>query len=787
MASESTLRYIKVDFQSHKDALLQRVRARWPRAWNDFLSNSFGIVLVDIVAYAMATMAFLINRIAGETFVGTMTLRESAVRIGQLVGYRLHNPIPAVVYCEATLPAALSSNVTIAKGTQIRSSDRSSLTFEVATDYLIEAGQLTPQIPVATFSPTASGQGVVNSFLAFTSGSTAVDVVDSTINLSEIIQAGQSLNKDGESTVYTVVSLESVPGAVSPFTRIVLDRSYEGTTENAVGVVVDRRIALIQGQSLTDRFVAPADEMRTPGYTVQLTRTPVIDDSITVTVNGEQWTEVDASVFRNPEDKVFTVQTFTSGRTAVTFGDGKFGALVPADASITVDYRVGGGVSGNVGLGAINTSLIGITEDTSSPVSIAVANTTSTGVGGQDSESLEEARVMIPYYSRTGDRCVTVADYQTLAQRFTSSTYGSVAYARATVRNENALLEGNLVIVYAWTTGTNGGLVALPAQLKLALKEYLQERAVGTDYVEIFDGTNRPVPISLRFRTFSGFSVTDTRNLVVDTINDYVTELRPGNPVVYSDLLRAIDEVYGVDSVNVATPNADLIPSNDTELFTVPDDSFVYEIEKTGIGTSPDSTIGIYTAQLPVFPLAAWSIRLFLGTTELTILPYYRTGYARILGANLSTDESTDDDADGLPDYHSTVNLLTGQVRLCITGAAGDFTMKLVSVQGYSSDRVVNAYIGYLGDNTLTKRREIRAILRAWSDQHGIGQAMYARRVAGITASNSSIEDVLASIEGVTTISRVALETPASTEDRVVALDYELIRLGNIVINNQAD
>ncbi len=59
MPTESTLRYLKVDYQSHKDALLQRIRDRWPRNWNDFLANSFGIVLVDIVAWGLATLAFL--------------------------------------------------------------------------------------------------------------------------------------------------------------------------------------------------------------------------------------------------------------------------------------------------------------------------------------------------------------------------------------------------------------------------------------------------------------------------------------------------------------------------------------------------------------------------------------------------------------------------------------------------------------------------------------------------------------------------------------------------------
>ena len=291
----------------------------------------------------------------------------------------------------------------------------------------------------------------------------------------------------------------------------------------------------------------------------------------------------------------------------------------------------------------------------------------------------------------------------------------------------------------------------------------------------------------MRFKVFSGFNVTDTAGLVNDTLSAFVTALRPGEPVLYSNLVRALDEVLGVDTVNLATPIADLTPSNSTELFTLPDDGFVYEIDKIGAGTAAGGTLSVYTAQLPVYPLSAWSLRLFLGTTELTILPYYRTGYARVIGGNLSTDESTDSNSDGLPDYHSTLNLLTGQLALYVSGVAGDLTMQLVSVQGYAQERVVNTYVGYLGDNTLTKRREIRAILRAWSDQLGIGQAVYATRVAGIVASQSSIEDVVASIDGVDSITRIALDTPANTSNRIVAADYELLRLGNVVINNQAD
>mgnify|MGYP000642353740 CR=1 FL=1 len=58
MATENTLRYIKFDYQAQKDALTQRIRARYPKLWNDFLAGGFGTVIIDLVAWAMATLAF---------------------------------------------------------------------------------------------------------------------------------------------------------------------------------------------------------------------------------------------------------------------------------------------------------------------------------------------------------------------------------------------------------------------------------------------------------------------------------------------------------------------------------------------------------------------------------------------------------------------------------------------------------------------------------------------------------------------------------------------------------
>lgn len=785
MALENTLRYLKFDFQSHRDALLQRVRARWPRVWNDFLNNSFGMLIVDVVAWSTSTTAFMVNRIAGEMFVSTMTLRESAVRLGSNFGYQLRGPAAAVVSCEAVISSAQSAQVIISKGTLLRTSDAAALPFEVVKDYVIEAGSLSPSELVVRVAPGSTGAQALATLCLVTNGSSAVDLADSAVDLTQFVEAGQVVVFDGSATEYPVETIEAAPGALSN-NRLVLATPFIGTTGTVQATLYDRRIQLAQGQTLTDSFVSP--EASAPDYAVKLSRAPLIQDSLTVQVNHQAWQQVVSLAVAGSEDQVFCVKTFTNGETVVQFGNGNFGAQIPTQALVEVSYRVGGGTAGNIALDSVNTSITGLIASISSPVTVTLTNRTSAGQGGRDAETLEEARVNIPYFVRTNNRAVTLDDYQTVAQQFSDAQVGSVAYARAVVRTENALLEGNVVSIYAWTTGATGGLVPLTPQLKQLAKDFVQSKAVGTDYVQILDGEARPVPLSLRFRVLSGFSVVDTTLLVEQTVGAAVHALRPGQPLVYSDLVRSLDSVFGVDSVNMATPIADLLPASTIELFTAPETGYVYPLERIGVGTPVFSAtdgfnISLYQAQLPVFPLAAWSFRLFLGTNELTVVPGLHPGEALVLGANLSLNQTQDTDKNYV--YASTVNLLTGRVNLWIVGAPGDLTMQLVPITGYSTDRQVNVYVGYDGDNTATKHREIRAALRAWSDNLAVAGTLYGVPVAGVASSASCIKAVVESVAGVDQVNRVALDTSGNSADRIGALDFELLRVGNVVLNNQ--
>lgn len=761
-----TLQYLKVDFASQQQALIQRARARYPGVWNDFAAGSFGVVLIDLMSWSLSTDAYTQNRLASENFLPTMQLRESAVRLGALVGYQLRGPAPATVPCDATLSTPAPADVVLSKGTAVRTGDAAALPFELDTDYAISTGDTSPLSVAVTFDPSAGGARVVQALIALVAGQPYADCLDTTVDLRQYAQAGQrfqALSAGGPE--YPIVSVESAPGAVS-FNRLVLGTPWAGATGTTTAEVLDRRVFFVQGTTQTEQVVTPAAVI--PGYSYQLSYTPVIDGSVEVTVNGVAWSLVGNLINSAAEDTAFQVRTLATGDTVVSFGDDTFGAALPSEANVVFTYRTGGGASGNVTVGAISASIVGLVTSLSNPVNVTVVNN-QPGEGGSDAETLDEARARIPAFVPTNDRAVTFSDYQALATSFNSPSYGQVRYARAAVRSGNALLEGNVVVVYAWTTGASGGLVPLPAGLKAALRAYLQDRAVGTDYVIVADGTQVPLPFAVRFRASAGASAPDVASLVNDRITAYVNGLVPGQPVVFSTLVSLLTQVSGVDSLVVATPNGDLAPPSDDSLFIPPSDAASYLVVLKSTG--PNS----YTAQSPAVPLQAWCFTATLGGQPVSVVPDVQPGFARLSGLNLD------------PASPSTVNLLTGEFQINVLGPPGDFTITLIPSSGYELERAVDIYAGYLGDQSLTQRRGMRSALRTWAGGLAVGASLFAQEIAGVTASSTNVLSVLEAVDGVTQVTRVSLDSAANPAQRIDVGEFELVRVRNIFLNNQID
>lgn len=760
----SQFQYLQLDFDSQQAALIQRTRSRFPGVWNDFYPGSLGRLFIDIGAWATTTLAYSINRLAAENYLSTMQLRESAVRFAAPFGYKLRGATPATVPCVATLASIALADVILAKGSPVRSGSQG-LTFELVSDYTISTGELTPLAVVATFDPALVGARNVTALVSVTQNSPYVDCLDTATDLRQLVQVGQIFRVATAEPEYVVISIEIQPGS-SSYNRLVVATNWTGTTAETTGEVIDRRIVFVQGQTQNERFNAPSNPA---SYVLKLAYSNLIDGSVQVAVNGLAWTEVPNLVLAEPTDEVFQVRTLPTGETIVAFGDDMFGASVPAQSTIGITYRTGGGTVGNIDSGLISSSITGLVSSLSNPVTITVTNR-QPGTGGLEPESLSEARARIPAFIRTNDRAVTLEDYQTLATSY-SSPAGQVRFARATVRTQNSLLEGNVVVLYAWTTGLENALVPCSTALKAALQQYLQTKAVGTDYVLIADGDATSFPMASRFKATPGYDVAAVEDDILATASKFVTALAPGTVAPYSQLVTTLAAVPGVIAITLAVPDQDVQtqPISDKTVFAPPEPRPFYAVEATSIGGAS------YTAQAPATQLVAWGITARLNGELLTITPDTKPGFARLTGTALTVGKN------------STVNLQTGLIQFYTDGPVSTFEFGFISVQGYNRDRVVDIYAGYIGDTSLAKRREIRYALRAWASGIPVSAPLFADQVPGDPDSVVSAKAVIADVSGVIDVTKVSFDAPANTTSRLDVSEFELASVRNIFLNNQID
>lgn len=135
-----------------------------------------------------------------------------------------------------------------------------------------------------------------------------------------------------------------------------------------------------------------------------------------LTVGGEEWVEVEDLLASSSFDRHFVVVERVNGTRYVLFGDGERGRVAPSSAEVVAQLRVGGDVSGNVGVAGINRARNGL------PGVVRVRNPRA-GVGwappeGSTAEDLEALRFRIPRWVRTNDRIVTVEDAEAVAEGF---------------------------------------------------------------------------------------------------------------------------------------------------------------------------------------------------------------------------------------------------------------------------------------------------------------------------------------------------------------------------------
>ncbi|WP_320039954.1 baseplate J/gp47 family protein [uncultured Desulfobacter sp.] len=309
-----------------------------------------------------------------------------------------------------------------------------------------------------------------------------------------------------------------------------------------------------------------------PDQILTLTNTPVIKDTLQLTINGETWNEIDDLSAASPEvpvrsprlvsdyntdsgiestsSKVYTLDT-ESGE--IRFGNGAHGIRPPNSALIQAAYDHGGGSQGMVG---INT----IIKSNNLPSGIKVANPVPTW-GGSQAETVTEAERRIPGIFRHRDRLVAKQDYIDIAKSTPGIDLGRVEVL--------PLFHPKL------PRQTSDGVVTLmvipqfdhihpnaPQPDRLFLETvcaHLSPRRILTTELHIRGPEYQPIWISVGIDTVPGFDPAPVREKVKTEVENFVSPLSGGfegqgwplgKTVDSLEIMAAVTRVSGVAKVN---------------------------------------------------------------------------------------------------------------------------------------------------------------------------------------------------------------------------------------------
>ncbi len=319
-----------------------------------------------------------------------------------------------------------------------------------------------------------------------------------------------------------------------------------------------------------------------PDQRAVLANTPVIVESVELTVNGERWARIDDLAAAPPEvplrsprltgtqgpptatkahdtdrdrAKVYTVDR-ESGE--LRFGDGLHGMRPPRGAAILASYAFGGGTQGNLGIGAINRG---------APAGLKVRNGVPTW-GGSEGESLAQAERRIPGLLHHRDRLVTAGDYEQITRATPGVDMGRVEVLPL-VHPEQPFQDSDGVVTLLVIPRQDATQPEAPRPDRLFLETvcaHLEPRRLLTTELHVVGPRYLPIWISVGVEVIPGRAEAVVREAVRKALLDFVSPLTGGfegkgwplhRAVEVAELVAAAARVEGVAKVNRLRLGAD--------------------------------------------------------------------------------------------------------------------------------------------------------------------------------------------------------------------------------------
>ena len=546
--ANNRINYTNRDFEGLREDLINYTKQYYPELIQNFNDASVYSVLMDLNAAIADNLHFHIDRSIQETVLQYAQQRSSIYNIARTYGLKIpgYRPSVAVVDISITVPPLGDSEDVrylgiLRAGAQFNGGGS---TFETLYDI--------------DFSNQYNQDGFVNR--------TKIPTFDANNKVINYVITKREVVVNGFTKVFKKVI--NPVDAVPFFNMFLPERNVLGVT------------AIIQ-----------KDGTSYPG-------TPTFQEFLTATNN--KWYEVDAlaedTIFVNDPTKpvdsagvkvgkyIKTEQRFITeytpeGFTKIQFGGGTttpneqlknftnigipldinnyqnnigLGLTVRPNTTVFVQYRVGGGLATNVGvgvinqIGTINLAVTGPSDSINRNVQQSLAcNNVTAAIGGANPPSTEEVRNMVSFNFAAQKRAVTINDYKSLIDTMPGN-FGAPAKVSITEKN-------NKINIQILSYDASGKLTQVVSNnLKSNLATYLSKYRMINDYI----GIDVAKVIDLEFEIFVVLDATQNQGQVITQIIDQVSNsMNPknrelGQNVNVSDLRRLIQNTAGVVSLS---------------------------------------------------------------------------------------------------------------------------------------------------------------------------------------------------------------------------------------------
>jgi len=502
---ETNVNYLNKDFGALKESLMNYAKSYFPDTYRDFNETSPGMMLLEMNAYVGDVLSFYIDQQYRELLLPLAEERRNIINLAKMFGYKVKPIVPAFVDLTFTSDVEVSSGDpskvdyskagTFDAGIEITSTANSDITFTTLEhiDFRISASNDTDSIAEFDSSQLASKYKLSRTVKAVSATEKTIsfqvglpvkfrNLIIPDTNVIDIISCVDSNNNNWYEVDF--LAQDKVPIQTHYTDDANRDSAYGNSlNDNNSDVAVPFSLQYIK---TTKRFTR---ETNTDNTTSLIFGNGVLKDGQLVDDSFIDMEQVGIVIPGQANDLNEAINPLL-GDEYSTLGE------TPNQTTLTITYRVGGGLDSNVPANDIisaPTSLSPQNGNTDARLSTVV--NTNAARGGKDEEDTIEIREKARAFFTTQNRCVTKEDYEARVLNIPAK-FGNIAKVYVTRSGDDVTPAG----VEEFNSSVNDMMIATNGYSNFLgqmqnLAAYQSEDSSADNYMD--DATFRSLSINL--------------------------------------------------------------------------------------------------------------------------------------------------------------------------------------------------------------------------------------------------------------------------------------------------